>query len=215
MWTPFLSLPSRQEGVKLFFQKVCCCRPSTDFPSKLRLNVVQCLHSLARTNTKEFHNKWECILPSNTQDALKLRPEYGPNLITCVLHDPEPKVVFISSKTFCSYFFLQVRAEALNALSCMLENSPLSRLAMSTKTKGAFTTSSERYAEILSGLHVGLTTCVEHDRDLSVRLIAVKTFQSLVANSNYDRIQQGLLAPIVRLSLNKIPSVCGDALFRK
>ncbi len=58
--------------------------------SKVRLAVLQCLQSMAKSDSKALHSLWTSILP--VQQPLQPRP-LSPNLVTVLLFDPVPKVM--------------------------------------------------------------------------------------------------------------------------
>ncbi len=57
--------------------------------SKVRLAVLQCLQTMAKSDSKALHTHWTSLMP--VQHPLTPRP-LQPTLVTMLLFDPVPKV---------------------------------------------------------------------------------------------------------------------------
>jgi len=169
-----------------------------DISAKLRCQTILVLTQLCRSSRKLFYNHWFSLLPANERDALSANPYNGPNILSVVLHDPNSKV----------------RVAALICLSTILEDSPLSKIVVSIRTlrKRTGFSVAERNAKIVHGLHHGLLNGARKETG-STLIQLLKTFNTLVQNTDYDKLDSGLLSHIVSLALELLPKAEGNLKF--
>jgi hypothetical protein len=151
--------------------------------SKVRIEALSCVQTIARRDPKALHSQWAALLP--THGALIARPQ-TPNLLSPLLFDPLPKV----------------RLAAASALASMLEGPAKAFLQVAewkdNARSGPFLSLSATLGLIVKQLHAGLLQSIGTELNSQVLAASFKALSLLISASPYHRLPDELLADTVK-----------------
>ncbi|GAX75458.1 hypothetical protein CEUSTIGMA_g2901.t1 [Chlamydomonas eustigma] len=161
--------------------------------SKVRLGVLQCLQTMAKSDSRALHPHWTSLLP--THQPLLPRPA-AVHLITMLLYDPIPKVRSMAATTISCLLegppqraYLAV-AEAKDLSAATSHNQQ--RAAAAASLRG-FTTLSATLGQMVVATHKGLLHAVASEAVSGVKQISLRALCVLMSGSPYHRLPTGVL----------------------
>ncbi|CAG8513418.1 4626_t:CDS:10, partial [Ambispora leptoticha] len=143
--------------------------------SRVRLNALGCLQSIARTSPKLLYPYWNKFLP----DARTLSFSTSPSLFTIISCDP----------------IQTVRVAACSSITTLIDGSKqYLSLADDRELKSSFTPLSVNLGAIVRQLHHELINALRDEQQTIMLLQLLKCCNVLVNNVAYDRLSSGYLS---------------------
>ncbi|KAJ3017651.1 HEAT repeat-containing protein 6 [Thoreauomyces humboldtii] len=153
--------------------------------SRLQLNALLCLQSLAKAQAKLVFPYWFRFLPDPIEGPA------APSLITVMRESDSPKV----------------RHGACAAISTFLDGSKqYLSVAEDSQQKSSFTTLSGKLAEQLKEIHQKLIQAVQEETWPVLLAQEIKCLSCLIRNCTYDRLRNDYRRDVFRAVVEHIPS---------